>query len=59
MNCVENKRYKEVAEELGISVNTVKTHLAKAYRLFRERIGKRGRILLVILLFGKNKKNRF
>lgn len=32
---VHNKKYKEVAEELGISVNTVKTHLSSALRYLR------------------------
>lgn len=33
---LENKKYKEVAEELGISVNTVKTHLARAMKRLRK-----------------------
>jgi RNA polymerase sigma-70 factor (ECF subfamily) len=32
---VENKKYKEVAEELHISVNTVKTHLSRALKFLR------------------------
>lgn len=32
---VRNKKYKEVAEELGISVNTVKTHLSRALKYLR------------------------
>lgn len=32
---VHNKKYKEVAEELGISVNTVKTHLSRALKYLR------------------------
>ena len=32
---VEGKKYKEVAEELGISLNTVKTHLARALSFLR------------------------
>jgi RNA polymerase sigma-70 factor (ECF subfamily) len=32
---VENKKYKEVAEELQISVNTVKTHLSRALKFLR------------------------
>ncbi|MDR1415256.1 MAG: RNA polymerase sigma-70 factor [Odoribacteraceae bacterium] len=32
---VEGKGYKEVAEELGVSVNTVKTHLQRAMKFLR------------------------
>lgn len=38
MNCIDGKKYKEIAEKLGISVNTVKSHLSKAYRIFRKRM---------------------
>lgn len=32
---IENKKYKEVAEELGISVNSVKTYFARALKFLR------------------------
>ena len=35
---VENKRYKEVAEEMNISVNTVKTYFARALRTLRKEL---------------------
>ncbi len=35
---VEGKKYKEVAEELGISLNTVKTHLARALKFLRNEL---------------------
>ena len=35
MSCVDEKSYKQIAEELNISVNTVKTHITKAYRIIR------------------------
>lgn len=37
---VNNKKYKEVAEELEISVNAVKQHLVKALKAIREEIKK-------------------
>jgi len=33
---IENRRYKEIAEELGLSVNTVKTHISKSLKRLRE-----------------------
>lgn len=49
-NCLEGKKYKDIATELDISVNTVKTHLSKAYRLLRERF----KINPILFLFIKN-----
>jgi RNA polymerase sigma-70 factor (ECF subfamily) len=34
---VDNKQYKEVAEEMGISVATVKKHIVKALKIIREK----------------------
>ncbi len=34
----EEKRYKEIAQELNISLNTVKTQLKRAFKLLREKI---------------------
>jgi RNA polymerase sigma-70 factor (ECF subfamily) len=36
---LEKKKYTEVANQLGISVNTVKVQVSKAYRILREKIG--------------------
>ncbi len=38
MSCLDGKKYKEIAEELQISVNTVKSHILKAYRDIREHV---------------------
>ena len=35
LNRFEGKRYKEIAEEMGISIKTVETHLGKALKLVR------------------------
>ncbi len=39
MTTLENKKYTEVADLLGISVNTVKVQVSKAYRILKEKIG--------------------
>lgn len=51
MNCIDGKKYKEIAEELNISVNTVKTHLSKAYRKFREKFDGKSHLVLLISRF--------
>lgn len=37
---MENKKNQEIAEELGISINTVKYHLKNALKVLREKLGK-------------------
>jgi len=49
MNCIDGKKYKEIADELNISVNTVKTHLSKAKRIFREKLDDNTYILLLVI----------
>ena len=39
MTTLEKKKYVEVADLLGISVNTVKVQVSKAYRILKEKIG--------------------
>ncbi len=36
----EGKSYKEIAEKLNISEGTVNTHIARAYKVFRENFGR-------------------
>lgn len=38
--CVDNKKYKEVADEMRVSVNTIKTQLSRSLKLLRERLNK-------------------
>lgn len=40
MHVIEGKKRSEVAEEMGISINTVKTHLKTAFRIARNNIVK-------------------
>lgn len=49
MSAVDGKKYQEIADELDISINTVKTHISKAYRLIREKTS--GDMSLVLLVF--------
>lgn len=49
MSAVDGKKYQEIADELDISINTVKTHISKAYRLIREKTA--GDMHLVLLVF--------
>lgn len=39
MTTLEKKKYVEVADVLGISINTVKVQVSKAYRILKEKIG--------------------
>jgi len=52
---IKGKSYKEVAEILGISVNTVNTQISRAYRYLRDELGNEG--LLLWLFVHQNKKN--
>lgn len=38
--CVNNRKYKDVADEMHISLNTVKTQLSRSIRLLRENLNK-------------------
>ncbi|MCZ4695580.1 RNA polymerase sigma-70 factor [Ancylomarina euxinus] len=44
---IENRRYKEIAEELDLSVNTVKTHISKSLKRLRNDFS--GEILLFFI----------
>lgn len=48
MSAIDGKKYQEIALELGISINTVKTHITKAYRLIREKTSSDMRLVLLI-----------
>jgi RNA polymerase sigma-70 factor (ECF subfamily) len=51
MYFIQNYSYKEVAEELDVSVNTVKTHISKSIKKLREQFSEE--ILLFLLFFEK------
>lgn len=50
MSNLEEKKYSEIADELGISINTVKSHITKAYRMIRQQIPLD--LSTILLLFG-------
>lgn len=56
MSCVDEKPYKQIAEELNISVNTVKTHITKAYRIIRGNFQNTSQILMFIVYCRKTRK---
>jgi len=37
---IDDKKYKEAAEEMGVSVNSIKTHLKLALKSLKDKIGK-------------------
>ena len=39
--CVNERRYKDVANEMNVSVNTIKTQLSRSLKLLRDRLGKK------------------
>jgi len=36
MNKLERRKYREIAEDMGISIKTVENHMSKALRIIRE-----------------------
>lgn len=39
LHCISGMKYKEIADALGISVNTVKSQIAVAYKILRDELG--------------------
>lgn len=39
LHCISGLKYKEIADTMGISVNTVKSQIAVAYKILREGLG--------------------
>lgn len=58
MAVLEGKKYSEIASKLSISVNTVKTHMMKAYKILREEL-KDNESVSMVLLFMVQKCLRF
>lgn len=50
LGCVEGMSYKEIAEQLDISVNTVKTQMKTAYKKIKDEFGDKDKRFMMILL---------
>lgn len=53
MACLYNKTYQEIADELGISINTVKWHMKSAIRFLRENLESKLFLSFLFLLTNK------
>ena len=49
LGCVEGLSYKDVAEQLGVSVNTVKTQVKVAYKKIKSEFGDHNKNFMLIL----------
>ena len=56
MSIVENKSYREIAEQEGISINTVKDHIKKAYAFLRQDIRRDIPDLILFITFQSYRK---
>ena len=59
MSCVEEKTYKQIAVELNISVNTVKTHISNVYRIIKEKTQRRSSLILLACNLLNNISNKY
>ncbi len=48
----EHKKYKEIAEELGVSVKTIETHISKALKAMRKNLAEYLTISMLFILTG-------
>lgn len=49
MNRFEKKKYSEIAQEMGVSVKTVESHISKALKLLREELKDYLPIIIIML----------
>lgn len=49
LSCLEGMKYKDIAEKLNISVNTVKSQRARAIELLKEKLKNHSELLFILL----------
>lgn len=49
LSCLEGMKYKDIAEQLAISVNTVKSQRARAIELLKEKLKNHSELLFILL----------
>ena len=59
MNIIEGRKYTEIAEELGISINTVKTQISRGYKKLREELAEYGNNLVLFFCWWHGKNTLF
>ena len=55
LNVLEGKKYQEIAEELGITINTIRTQVSRGYKKLREILAEEVGTSVLIYIFLKNK----
>lgn len=50
--CMDGNSYAEVADRYGLSVNTIKVQMSKAYRILRDKLSEERLIILFLLYLG-------
>ena len=55
LNVLEGKKYQEIAEELGITINTIRTQVSRGYKKLREILAEEMDTSILVYMFLKNK----
>lgn len=55
LNVLEGKKYLEIAGELGITINTIRTQVSRGYKKLREILAKEVDTSILVYMFLKNK----
>ena len=55
LNALEGKKYQEIAEELGITINTIRTQVSRGYKKLRDILSEEVDSSVLFFMFLKNK----